>query len=106
MNYLVLFLMILAFVGVLYVRALLGRRAIFKVIEVFRRHGAVGINGAKTLHELGLERPDFIQRITKPRDYRQDALQMLLKKGILLQTGDGKIYLDQARLDETLKKKE
>ena len=105
MNYLVFFLMIVAFAGVLYVRAFLGRRAIFKVIEIFRQHGAVGINGAQTLRELGLQRPDFVQRITKPKDYRQDALRVLIKKDILLQTGDGKVYLDEERLDETLKKR-
>lgn len=105
MNYLVFFLMIMAFVGVLYVRAFLARRAIFRVIEIFRQHGAMGINGAKTLQELGLQRLDFIQRIMKPRDYKQDALQMLIKKGILLQNGNGKVYLDEGRLDETLKKK-
>jgi hypothetical protein len=105
MNYLVLFFMIVAFGGVLYLRAFLTRRGIFKVIEIFRRSNALGINGARTLHELGLERPNFLERITKPRDYKQYALQMLVKRGIILETGDGKFYLFEERLDQSLKKK-
>jgi len=34
------------------VYAFRGRRAISKVIEIFRQHNALGINGAKTVEEL------------------------------------------------------
>jgi len=97
--------MVLAFAGVLYIRALFTRRAIFKVIEIFYRHNAVGIDGAKTLHELGLEPPDFFQRITRPRDYKQYALQILVKRGFVLEQEDGKVYLAEERLDQDLRKK-
>ncbi len=105
MNYLFLFLMIFVFVGVIYIRAFLARRAISKVIEIFLQQNALGIDGARTLHELGLERPNFIERITKPRDYKQYALQMLMKRGIILESGNGKLYLVEERLDQNLKKK-
>jgi len=98
-------LMVLAFVGVLYVRAFFTRRAIFRVIEIFYHHNAVGINGAKTLHEVGLEPLPFFQRITKPRDYKQYALQILIRKEIILQTEDGRVYLAEERLDQDLRKK-
>jgi len=97
--------MALAFAGVLYVRTFFTRRAIFKVIEIFYQHNALGITGAKTLHELGLERPDFFQRMTRPRDYKQYALQILIKRGIILENEDGKVYLAEERLDQELKKK-
>jgi hypothetical protein len=97
--------MVLAFAGVLYIRALFTRRAIFKVIEIFYQHNALGIKGAKTLHELGLERPDFFQRMTKPRDYKQYALQILIKRGIILENEDGKVYLAEERLDQNLRNK-
>jgi hypothetical protein len=100
-----LILMIVALVGVFYIRAFLTRRAIFKVIEIFYRHNAVGIDGAKTLHELGLEPPDFFQRITRPRDYKQYALQILVKRGFVLEQEDGKVYLAEERLDQDLRKK-
>ncbi len=98
-------LMVLAFAGVLYIRAFFTRRAIFRVIEIFHQHNAVGINGAKTLHELGLEPPDFFQRITRPRDYKQYALQILIKRESILQTEDGKVYLAEERLDQDLRKR-
>ncbi len=103
MNVLFLIGVILAFCAALYIRALLARRAIFRVIGIFRQHGAVSPERAKTLRELALERPDFIQRITKPRDYKQEALQTLVKRGILVEGETGKWYLAEERLNETLK---
>jgi hypothetical protein len=94
--------MILAFAGVLYIRAFLTRRAIFKVTKIFNQHNALGINGAKTLHELGLERPDFFQRITRPRDYKQYALQILIKRGIILQNENGRVYMVEEKLNQDL----
>ncbi len=60
-TFLFLVFMIVAFGGVFYIRAFLTRRAIFKVIEIFYQHNALGMNGAKTLHELGLESQNFFQ---------------------------------------------
>jgi hypothetical protein len=100
-----LILMIAALGGVFYIRAYLTRRAIFKVIDIFYQHSALGVNDAKTLHELGLESPDFFQRITKPRDYKQFALQILMNRNIILVNEDGRLYMLEERLDQTLKKK-
>jgi len=100
-----LILMIVAFGAVFYIRAFLTRRAIFKVIDIFYQHNALGLNGAKTLHELGLESPNFFQRITKPRDYKQFGLQILIKRDIILVNEDGRLYLVEERLDQALRKK-
>jgi hypothetical protein len=97
--------MIIAFGGVLYIRTFLTRRAIFKVIKIFYQHNALGIEGAKALDELGLERPDFFQRMTRPRDYKQYALQILIKRGIILENEDGRLYMVEERLDENLRSK-
>jgi hypothetical protein len=97
--------MVLAFAGVLYIRAFFTKKAIFRVIEIFYQRNAVGINGAKTLHELGLEPPDFFQRITRRRDYKQYALQILIRKGFVLEKEDGKVYLAEERLDDDLRRK-
>jgi hypothetical protein len=105
MNYLVLFFMILVFGGVIYLRAFLTRRGVLKVMEVFRQRNALEMSGAKTLQELGLSLPDFFQKLTKPKDYKQSALQMLIKRGIILQTGDGRFYLAEERLGQSLKMK-
>jgi len=98
--FLILILMIIVFGGGLYIRTFFTRRAIFRVIEIFHQHNALGINSAKTLHELGLERPDFFQRMTRPRDYKQNALQILMKEGIILENEDGGLYIVEERLDK------
>jgi hypothetical protein len=100
-----LIVMIVALGGVFYIRAFLTRRAIFKVIDIFHQHNALGLNGAKTLHDLGLESPNFFQRITKPRDYKQSALQVLMKRDIILVNEDGRFYMVEERLDQALRKK-
>ncbi len=97
--------MIILFAGGLYIRTFLTRRAIFKVIEIFYQHNALGLNGAKTPRELGLERPDFLQRITSRRDYKQNALQILIKRGIISENEDGRLYMVEEKLDENLRSK-
>ncbi len=100
---LILILAIIVFGGGLFIRTFFTRRAIFKVIEIFYQHNALGINGAKTLHELGLERPDFFQRMTRPRDYKQYALQILIKRGIIFEDENGRLYMVEERLDQNLR---
>ncbi len=102
---LILILVIIAFGGGLYIRTFLTRRAIFKVIEIFYQHKALGINSAKTLHQLGLERSDFLQRMTRPRNYKQNALQILIKRGIIFENEDGRLYMVEEKLDEHLRSK-
>jgi hypothetical protein len=108
-NSITVFLVVVAVVvalgGSLYVRGFLTRRAVFKVIDIFYQHQSLDAKGAKTPHELGLERPDFLQRMMKPRDYKQYALQILIKKEIILQNDEGKLYLVEERLDQDLKSK-
>ena len=99
-----LIVMIVAFGGVFYVRAFLTRRAIFKVIKIFYQHNALGVKGAKTPHDLGLESQNFFQRITRPRDYKQYALQILMKKEIILLNEDGRLYMVEERLEPALRK--
>ena len=65
----------------------------FKVIEIFRQHNALRINDAKTVEDLGLEKPDFAQRIMRGRDFKQYALQILIKSGVIHVTQDGRLYM-------------
>ncbi len=103
--FLVLVLIVLIFGGGLFIRTFLMRRAVFKVVEILYEHDAVGVKGAKTLQELGLERPDFFQRFTKPRDYKQNALQILLREGIINVDEGGRVYLVEEKLDQSLRRK-
>jgi hypothetical protein len=103
--FLILILMIFVIGGGSYIRTFLTRRAMFKVIEIFYQHGALGTSSAKTLQGLGLERPDFLQRMTKPRDYKQNALQILMKEGIISVNEDGRLYMVEEKLDQSLRRK-
>jgi len=102
-TFLILILVILAFAGTFFVRSVLTKRAVFKVIKIFYQHHALGIQSAKTLRELGLERPDLLQRLIRPRDYKQYALQILVKKGIILINADGRAYMVEKNLDQGLR---
>ena len=103
--FLIIVFVIIAFGGGLYIRTFLARRAIFAVIEIFYQHDALGMNGAKTLNELGLKRPDFLQRMTRPRDYRQNALQILIKEGIINVVEDGRVYMVEEKLGKDLRRR-
>lgn len=98
-----LIFMILTLGGILSIYAFQSKRALFKVIGIFCQHEALGMRDAKTLRELGLERPDFVQRMMRPRDYKQYALQILIKRGMVSVTEDGKLYLVEDKLDQSLK---
>ena len=103
-NLLLLPILIIIALGVIFsVYAFRGRRAMFKVIEIFRQHNALGINDAKTLQELGLEERDFAQRIMRGRDFKQYALQILIKRGVIYVTEDGRLYMVENKLDQDLR---
>ncbi len=95
-----LILILIAFGGMLFVYTFKGRRAIHKVIEIFYQHNALRVNDAKTLEEIGLKKPDFAQRIMRGRDYKQYALQILVKRGVVNVTEDGRLYLVEDKLDQ------
>ena len=95
---LIIVLMILAFAASFWLRNFLTKRAVLKVVKIFYQHNALGMNGAKTQRELGLERPDFVARMMKPRDYKQTALQLLVKEDVIRVT-EGKLYLVEGKLD-------
>jgi hypothetical protein len=76
------------------------KRAMYRVIHVFRYHRSLSKENAKTLEELGFGSPDIMERIMKPRDYKPYALQILIKQGVLCQTEDGRLYLSEEKLNE------
>ena len=79
------------------------KRAIFKVIEIFCQHNALRALNAKTRDELGLTPPDLLQRMTQLRDYKPYALKILIQRGIVDMTLDGKLYLVEEKLDPVLR---
>ncbi len=74
------------------------KRALKKVIDVFRRHGALQAGSAKTLEELGLGPKSFMTKMTTLRDYRPEALKVLIERDVILSTDEGKLYMREERL--------
>ena len=80
------------------------RRAALRVLETFREHKAIGIHQAKTIDELGLRPPGFIERFGRMRDYKQTALNLLVKAEAIRMTEDGKLYIPEEKFEELTRK--
>lgn len=93
----------MAFPLALFISGFLMNRAVFKVIEIFYRQDALDRNHAKTIEELGLQPPNFLERITRFRDYKPYALRFLVEREIVQMTPDGRLYLVEKQLDENLR---
>ncbi len=96
-----LILGILAVAGIFFVPVFLTKRALSKVVKIFYEHNALRRDQAKSLHELGLEPKNFMERMTSLRDYKPYALQILRQKGVVCTTEDGRFYLVKEKLDQT-----
>jgi len=81
------------------------KRAMSQVIHVFRNRHCLSKENAKTVEELGLGRPKFVDRIMRPRDYKPYAIQTLTRQGVLCQTEDGRFYLSEEKLNEVSRQK-
>jgi hypothetical protein len=75
-------------------------RATRQVIRIFRRYNAVDSKSARTIDELGLRPPGVFQRMMRRRDYKPQALDALIRLGVVQATGEGRLYLSEARLAE------
>ena len=76
-------------------------RNVPKVIRIFRQQNAVGEKNAKTIEELGLAPKSMFQRMFTRRDYRPQALQLLIRTTIVEMTEEGKVYLNEENLMQT-----
>jgi hypothetical protein len=95
-GFILLALLVLAF----FISGRMTRRAVIRVIEIFRQKRAIGIHQAKTIDELGLTPPGFLERAMRARDYKQNALKILIKNEIIHVTGDGKLYITEEKNQE------
>jgi hypothetical protein len=93
-------LIIGALLAILYIPAFLMKRAMAQVREIFYRHGAIGAENAKSVNELGLAPPGLMERLTRPRDYKPQALQYLKQAGEVLMTEDGRLFMVKEKRDE------
>lgn len=102
-------IMILVGLGVIvlsfYISVLMTRRAMTRVLEIFKNKNAIGMHQAKTIDELGLRPPSFVERLVRFRDYRQNALKLLTQAGIVFMTEEGKLFIPQEKFEEILKQR-
>lgn len=92
---LIIILVILGMVGIPY---LMMKRSVSNVITIFQRNYALDIKSAKTVDELGLNPRTMLQGMFRARDYKPQALNVLIKTELVQTTEDGKLYLLEDKL--------
>jgi hypothetical protein len=96
-------LLALLLLGSFMISGLLVRKATYQVVDRFCTYHALAPRKARSIQELGLVPADFWHRMFRPRDYKPYALQFLRKAGVVKMTQDGKLYLAQEKLHDSLK---
>jgi hypothetical protein len=77
------------------------KRAVNQVVAIFERNNALDARSAKTIDELGLRPPTFLEGMLRMRDFKPYALQMLMHHEVVRQTDGGRLYLAQGKLAAT-----
>jgi len=94
----ILLIIILAVLGLWVLPRIRIKRAVNQVVAIFERYNALDARSAKTIDELGLRPPTFLQGMMRIRDFKPYALQILMKADIIHQTDGGRLYLSQDKL--------
>jgi len=97
----ILLLVILAVLGLWVLPRMRIRRAINQVVAIFEYNSALDVRSARTIDELGLKPPTFLEGMMRMRDFKPYALQILMKAEVVSQTDGGRLYLSQDRLAAT-----
>ncbi len=97
-------MVILLLLAWIYIPVWFIRRSIPKVIRIFRKNNAIGIQNAKTVEALGLRERSFIERMWRGvwRDWKPKALDFLIQAKVVLMTEDGKFYITEESLTSAL----
>ena len=74
------------------------KRAVSQVVATFERNNALDLRSAKTIDELGLGPPTFLEGMMRMRDFKPYALQILMKADVVRHTDGGRLYLLQDKL--------
>jgi hypothetical protein len=94
----ILLIIILAILGVFVLPRIRIRRAVNQVVAIFERNNALDARSAKTIDELGLRPPTFLEGMLRIRDFKPYALQILMKAEVVCQTDGERLYLSQDKL--------
>ena len=91
----------LMLVAIIFLPMLLNKRAVIQVIRIFKEHGALDAESAKSVVELKLTKPTFKDRMLHFRDYKPAALESLIQVGVVQGTEDGRLFLLEDKLKGT-----
>lgn len=94
----IVLLVILAILGFWVLPRVRIKRAVNQVVAIFERNNALDAESAKTIEELGLAPPTFLERMMRMRDFKPYALQILMKDEVIRQTDRGRLYLSEDKL--------
>ena len=94
----ILLIIILAILGFFVLPRIRIRRAVNQVVAIFERNNALDARSAKTIDELRLRPPTFLEGMLRMRDFKPYALQILMKAEVVCQTDGGRLYLLQDKL--------
>jgi hypothetical protein len=95
---LVLLIIIVAILGFLVLPRMRISRAVSQVVAIFERHNALDVRSARTIDELGLRPPTFLEGLLRMRDFKPYALQILMNAEVVRQTDGGRLYLSQDKV--------
>jgi hypothetical protein len=99
----IIFIAVVALALAIYLRTYFTKKGMLAVIELFYRYNALTAKTARTQEELGLIAQRFSERLTKRRDYRHIALHVLVQRGIISLTEEGKLFLVEGLLDPDIR---
>ncbi len=92
----ILLILIMSYLLTMIIGGWMFKLAIDQVVQIFRGHGALSRDSAKTARELKLEHKLF--RIRIRRDYKPQALGFLISRDVILKTHDDRLYLSERNL--------
>lgn len=87
----------------LFIMALMSKRAMRQVVQIFHKTSSLCSQRPKGVEELGLNPPGFVERMLKPKDYKPYALQALIQAGIVRKDFNGRVCLLQDKVPEAFK---
>lgn len=101
-NFLFILVVLAAFIFALFVLPRWRmRRAIEQVIETFRQYNATHPSDAKTPEELGFgQQRGGLPSLLRGRNYKDYALDMLIRAQIIQRLQDGRLYLLEEKLSQ------
>ena len=94
----ILLIIVIAILGFWVLPRMRIKRAVNQVVAIFERNNALDVRSAKTIDELGLRPPTFLEGMMRMRDFKPYALQILMKADVIQQTDGGRLYLIQDKL--------